>query len=251
MNRRICLVISTPLLAAMLILAVHFIPAYADVYSGHTTIKSYPNNMKSNILAVEYSQACQTMLDHNATTSCPTLDKIWKYDTTNTQISGKLSLKDGVYYRTIPQVRNHYIWYGNMTVCVACSVPLYGHIVQELFIAPSDFTYVDKDQQLKNAINYTIHTNPYISPDCQSATVGYTDLILADTIHYMLNQCVGTHLQNNQTKPLKQTPFDFNNPYSTLKYQKFIQQMKSVKVQNCINFKCNQTDPYKNKNWGK
>src|SRR5690242_18613372 len=213
MNNQVFLLTISFLLAA--ILGVHTSIPNAEATNQNTT--------KYKILAVEYSQSCETVLTHGFNSTCPTLDKIWKYDTSNKNISGKLVWDGKEFLRSSPQVKNHYVWYDKMAVCVGCNVPLNNpDLFPVIFIEPSGFEYISKDQEIKNSHKITTYSNPYISPDCLTATVGYTDFLLNDTIHYMLNNCIGQHFLNNQTKNIKDTSFDFSNPYSSLIMKAFL-----------------------------
>lgn len=233
------LVVPTILLAA--IITAHFFIPNADAVS--TT--------KYNILAVEYSQSCQTMITHGDNSTCPTLDKIWKYDTSNKNISGKLLWNGKEFIRTNPQVKNHYVWYETMKVCVGCDVPLGNpDLFKTIFIEPSGFTYVIKDQEIKNSHTITTFTNPYISPDCMTATVGYTDFLLNDTIHYILNGCIGNHFINNQTSTTKDTPADYKDSIS-YKQKAYVDAALKINKGNCISKKCDTVkDPFKKARWG-
>lgn len=225
----------------------------AAIFTAHLFLPNVEavSTTKYNILAVEYSESCQRMLDHGDNSTCPTLDKIWKYDTSNKNISGKLVWDGKEFLRSNPQVKNHYIWYDTIQVCVACNVPLGNpDLFKTIFIEPSGFTYITKDQEVKNSHIITTFTNPYISPDCMTATVGYSDFLLNDTIHYMLNNCIGQHFINNQTKTVKETPPDYKNSISYKQKAYTDSALKSSKG-NCITKKCDTPkDPFKKKAWG-
>ena len=238
-----------------IILAVHFNYVQAD---NQTTLRYH-------ILAVEYSEGCQTMINHNLTSSCPVLNQIWKYDTSNKYISGNIILSHGKYIRSNPQIKNDYLWYNDSKtiVCVDCNLPLdKPDVFQTIFIEPSSFVYINKTQTLNNTNTWTSFSNRYVSPDCISSTIGYSDFLLNDTINYMLSNCTITNIHNNQTNFIKQTPFQYNNPFSSLHMQTYLKELMhghdffngnhtlgGLGIGNCINIKCDYKDPYRNPKW--
>src|SRR5690349_15311121 len=124
--------------------------------------------LKYKILAIEYSEGCQTTITHHINSTCPNLSKMIKYDTSNKNISGKFNITNGEITREKPEVKNHFMFYNflkNTTVCVDCSLNgINGpDMIQIIFIGPTDFTYIDKDQTLKNTNNFITHNHVYIS----------------------------------------------------------------------------------------
>lgn len=236
----------TTICIMFIILAVHFTLQNVEATKQPT--------LRYNILAIVYSEGCQTMMNHNINSSCPTLNKIWKYDTSNHIISGNMTLKNGKFIRSNPAVKNHYLWYTSpkTIVCVDCKLPLdRPDVFKTIFIEPSSFSFINKTFTLKNTNAWATYSNRYVSPDCLSSTIGYSDLLLNDTINYMLSNCTITKISNNQTNYIKNTPFQFNNPFSTLHYEKQISDMKKNGMGNCITIKCNTKDPYSKSNWNK
>jgi hypothetical protein len=250
-NLKTIIVVSTPLLIVFLV-GVH--SAYADVNLGKIVITPIPLT-KFNILAVEYSTGCSTALKHNVTTSCPTLDKIWKYDTSNTKISGKLLLSNGVFSRSEPQVKNHFQWYGGMpmVVCIDCKVDLARPgIVKTIYLESSDFIYIDKTQEVKNSHTVYSYQKRSVTPDCYSATIAYNDTLLSDTIKYLLSNCSITSFNGTMSSSIKQTPSDFKDCISCNQKAYDDASLKIVKAQNCIIHICKTpTDPFKKAAWGK
>jgi hypothetical protein len=242
-NRRL---ITQTLIVLCAILLIHYLSSSAEATNVPT--------LKYNILAVEYSEGCETMLTHHINTTCPTLDKIWKYDTSNKLISGKLLLSNGIFSRTNPEVKNHYLWYvtPKTIICVDCNLPLdQPDIFKTIFIEPSSFTFINKTYTLNNTNAYSIFSNRFVSENCMSATIGYSDSLLNDTINYMLSNCTITHIKNTQTNYIKNTPFQYANPFSTLHYQKQVQDLKKSGLNNCLIDKCNIINPYAKTGWTK
>lgn len=232
------------------ILTISFLIVLLGMLHFFPTAQAAP--LKYNILAVVYSEGCETMLNHHLNTTCPTLDKIWKYDTSNKAVSGKLIIDHGKFVRTIPQVKNHYMWYINMTVCVDCELDLFSYsTIKTIFIEPSSFTYITKDQVIKNSHNFYSYSNRYVSSDCSTSTIGYSDSLLQDTISYMLSNCTHTSYSGNQTNTIKDTPIDYKNA-PAYKYQNWLDKIKqTTHTGNCITKKCDTpVNPFKNKNWG-
>jgi len=199
-----------------------------------------------NILAVEYSEGCQKMLDNNMNTTCPTLDKIWKYDKTNKNISGNLFKYHGKYIRTNPQVRNHFMFYNNMTVCVDCSMNNIDgpDLIKTIFLEPSNFGYINKTEVVTNN-HYSTLSDRYVSPDCITSTIGYSDFMLNDTIKYMLSNCTTTSYNATKTNTIKDVLPDYKDAMSYKNQKWFVQALQATKTTNCLIHKCHTPkDPY-------
>jgi hypothetical protein len=64
----------------------------------------------------------------------------------------------------------------------------------------------------------TILSNRQIDKQCNTATISYSDFLLNDTINYMKSGCKVTHFNKTMTSKVPNTPWNYNNPYSTLHY---------------------------------
>lgn len=222
---------------------------------------------KYKILAVEYSEGCQRMIENHMNNTCGNASQIIKSDTSNQKISGYFYSKDGIIQRTNPQVKNHFMFYdySNKTiVCVFCSLAgISGpDMIQTIFIDPSSFTYINKTETINNTNSFTTFSNRYVSPDCIDSTIEYSDMMLNDTISYMLSNCTKTFIHTNQTQTIKPIQFNFNNPFSSLHLKSYLEEIMKghnffngnhtqggLGPSNCITHKCKFLDPYKKPGW--
>ena len=53
---------------------------------------------------------------------------------------------------------------------------------------------------------------------CNTATIAYSDKLLNDTIQWMKSGCTITKYNQTKTYKLNNTPWSWNNPYSSLHY---------------------------------
>lgn len=245
------------------------------------SISSHQTPTKYNFILVEYSEACQRMLDNNITSDCPTLDKLMKYDNTNQNITGHLSINSkGQFYRTNPVVSNYYEFWNGFTsppVCIDCRFNLGApDLVPLIMIEPVGFTYVAVNSESHHYINqtqggikqnYTI-TSPqnipqaygnylityhdrYVTPNCLDANIVFTPSLFVDTINYMISGCKHTNFNNTS---ITINPEIITDPTSSIIYKEKKYEsdsLKITKIQNCITHKCNlPKDPFKKLAWG-
>jgi len=198
---------------------------------------SNQNSTRYNILAVEYSQGCTTMIKNNIISDCPPLIKIYKYDTTNKNISGKFVIVKDKMIREKPEITNHYMFYKNMVVCIDCKIDLFHpDLVKTIFLEPTNFIYTNKNEVVtKNT--FTTYTDRYVSEDCSTSTIAYSDRMLNDTINYMLSGCTKTSLHLNQTNNVPYHPPDYKDSI-WYKYKAWLDTIKQLHNQNCIFKKC-------------
>ena len=199
-----------------------------------------------NIIMIIPSEECTNAIKNHVKTNCPPLGNIIKYDTSNQKISGKFVLnKDGSWTRDKPEVKNHwqYYTYTNKTiVCVYCTgnyltTDLYKTIIIESgnpfeyvihkFVSTT-YTISQYNFTSKNYTNIIYPTNELDSgltsmlnrniQGCDTATISYSDYLLNDTISYMESGCKTSHYNQTNTQKVPNTPWVYDNPYSSLHY---------------------------------
>lgn len=244
------------------------------VLNGHMAIP------KMNLLVIKESQVCLSLLKSGTNSSCPTLGELKQYDTSNQAIAGKiLQNNDGTWYRTPPQLKDWWNFIdkkGNPVICVECD---YDYALlsqaQVIFLEPHGFVfpsldpvqyenttttywngtdYVTKTIQVSSYPNTTLDVNfdRYVSPDCLTADIVYSKIMMLDTINYLDNGCKKSNLITNSTLLIPKVPFDYNNPFSSLHYQSYAQSIKNTGgLSNCIIEKCDYKDPYSNSDYAK
>lgn len=232
---------------------IHFFP---DSQATNQSTTRYP------ILGIEFSESCSKILQYNINSSCPQLSQLTKYDTSNQKVSGQFILYHGKIIRTNPEFKNHWLYYTNETVCVYCDLDLaQPDLFKTIFIEPSSFTFINKADNSTN-YKYISYSERYVSEDCSTATIAYSDKLLNDTISYMLSNCTKTNIQTNQTNTLKEIPFSYDNPFSSLLLKNYLNEIMhghnyfegnhtqgGLGPENCITHKCNFTDIYKKPGW--
>lgn len=231
------------------------------------TLTAHFTPSRFNMILIEYSEACQKMIDKNMTSSCPTLDKLAPFDTTNQTYAGKIIKQNGEWVRTKPMISQYWNFFtgtGKNIVCVACDFDFnYISTVPIIFIEPTGFIYPQTDPNAGTNItktywngtayvNYqvldpvielthTIAWNRYVSPDCMSANEVYSQDLLADTIYYMDSKCTASSTKINNTATLIPQSMTIDYAHSPQYiYQKWLQNAKSSSANNCITKQCNE-----------
>lgn len=217
---------------------------------------------KYPVIMVISSEICQKMIQNHINSTCPTDDKLIKYDTSNQHISGKFVTINGITTRTNAQVINHYQFYTKETVCVDCSGNLSDpDLFKIIILEPHGFTFIDKYQVVPN--NTWNSYSDRNMQGCNTATIAYSDALLNDTISYLESECTKTSFNNNSTHTIQLHPFSFDNPTSSLHQINYLKSIlhghSSTNTNNtagglgpglCINGKtCNYKDPYKKPGW--
>jgi len=206
-----------------------------------------------NIIIVSLSESCIRINEQGPNHSCPKLNSLVSFDTSNQLISGKFDHSGNAWVRLPPEVKNHYLFYqylNKTVVCVDCYYP--GKLTdafQTITIEPNGFVWVNPLEQKNNGQILT-HHDRYVSENCKTASISFTPFILNDTISYMQSGCKITHYNNNNTSTLKDTPFEMKNPFSSLIYKHMINDFKKQRLGDCIHHKCLELpNLYKKPNW--
>lgn len=196
--------------------------------SATSEVEKYP------IIMVIPSESCQKVIKYHMKSDCPTDDMLIKYDTSNQLISGHFITKDGITVRTNPEVKNHWVWYKNETVCVDCTGDFMNpDLYKMIIIEPHGFTFIDKYALVPNH-QWNSYSDRHMA-GCNTATIAYSDSLLNDTIHYMESNCTITKFNSTKINVIPSQPWDFDNPYSSLHYKSTIDLIKKVSIGNCIN----------------
>lgn len=216
---------------------------------------------KYHVLLISLSQTCE-ILDKNNMKGCPSVKDLIKYDTSNKLVSGKFVNHNGIYTRTVPQVKNNWLAYSytkKTVICVECYFDSTATSKsQEIIIQPNSFSYVNKTET-ENGNHLYNFDNRYMQ-GCDVATISNIPNLLNDTINLMLHSCDSKYTTfsgiTNHTRTLQ--PFSYDNPYSTLhqvSYLKDIMHGKATSNTNhtsggfgpseCIIHQCDFKDPYK------
>ena len=218
-----------------------------------------------HVLLVSLSQTCE-ILNRNNMSGCPSIESLLHYDTSNQMVSGKFVNHDGIYTRTMPQMKNNWLAYSYSTkdvICVECYFDVTAtNKAREIIIQPSSFTYVNKTETENKNLWYN-YGNRFMQ-GCDVATIANIPGLLDDTLNYMLHSCNSNYTSvstiTNHTRTLH--PFHYDNPYSTLHQITYLKNILhghsssntnmtsgGVGPMNCITHQCNFIDPYKKQGW--
>lgn len=209
------------------------------------------------IIMIIPSELCTKAYENHIKTDCPPLQDIIKYDNSNQNISGKIvfSFSNGTTTaidRTLPQVKNHWQYYANSNhtiICVYCTGNyLTNDLYQTIILESSDFSYAplsfvgktvtmyepNATGYMLPAYNYTDNemysslttfSDRFVTDDCKSATIKYSDWLLNDTINYLKSGCKITSYNKTSTQTVPNTPWVYDNPFSSLHYLSALKQM--------------------------
>lgn len=224
------------------------------------------------ILIME-TPVCQRMLDHNITSSCPPLNILAPFDTTNQTFAGKIIKNSkGEWVRTAPLVSQWWNFFSvtkKNIVCVECAFDFaHSDEVPIIWIDPHGYDYAALSPIQSSLVNYTegnntiqvqepnsqiatslIHHNVYVSSDCLTAEEPFNSTMLADTIYYIDSGCKTLPGSLNQTTAIiPKTPvIDLAHAREIL-YEQWLDKAKTTNIGNCITQKCTPIkDP--NSNW--
>src|SRR5690242_8634270 len=106
-----------------------FVVTFVCLYFGLPGIIQEANARSTthyNILIIQYSETCNREMQYTNSSSCPPLQELIPFDTSNKHISGTFVDINGTWFRTKPQAINHYEFYDSYNktvVCVVCTYP--------------------------------------------------------------------------------------------------------------------------------
>jgi len=189
-----------------------------------------PPNVETNrikIIVIQLSNSCLSSLKANYTTNCPGYELLTKFDTTNPSYSGSFIEKNGHTYRDSKGIKsaNYYFGKTDFIICVDCKhLPLSKY--KQIIIVP-DLPLYKKDSD-KKVINNTIiyYKDRGVDPNCQVATIRYTDFLVNDTIKFLKSNCTQTEINEKviDQRPFKEFDISTSKAYQ---YQKWLQEMKT------------------------
>src|SRR2546428_5300863 len=190
------------------------------------------------------SETCARLVSTHTNSTCPTLDKLIPFDTSNQHVSGKFIKVLDHWIRTPAQLKNNYKYYSTImnksAICVECVLPLGSpDLIKMIIIEPHLDTFISKYDSLKNYTMTTYHTR-YMA-GCNTANISYSPSLLNDTIFYMQHDCQAsaTSYNNTNTKVLPNVmKLDYGNYVYT--HQHWLDSIKQNHgYQDCIHKHCN------------
>ena len=175
------------------------------------------STQKIPIIFISYSQTCENMIKAKIS-GCLPLESIIPYDTSNQNIAGKFIKQGDQITRTKPQIKNFWLYYEqkkDRIVCIECVADITTlQESQNIILQPTDFIYIDKNANVTNGL-WSSFNSRYMQ-GCDTATIANIPGLLQDTITYMLSNCTKTNFNGNSVHKINDTPWQYNNPYSSL-----------------------------------
>lgn len=243
----------------IIILAIHHQSANAITIGTNQT--SYPM-VKYQLIGIQLSPTCLTLIKNHMPTNCPTYDKLKPLDNTNPLWEGKW-INDTYFHRELPRVKNHWVQNPNNIIVMVDPDPNFSLLAKMIIIQPDNFTYINPDETIGNNHTRNEYHNRYVTA-CSEATVAPNLFLIEDTLHYLENGCKLTAYKDKTTVTIKATPWDYNNPFSSLHLQSYLSEMMhghtffignhtqgGLGPSNCIMHQCNYKDPFSNPKWSK
>ena len=183
-------------------------------------------------VGITLSKTCQTMLKNNFETNCPSYEEIEALfpDTSNQDISGKLTYVDGFYSRDFTNYKNHYNWYSYSGAVTWIDPP--GDIVGRIATITIESSLPEyKVKESQSLINNTLivgHSR-YVDDMCYRASITAEDWILltGDTLQYLQKDCNPEFTNYNHLKS-KTFEYTYHDITTSYKYQldSWIEQVK-------------------------
>lgn len=221
---------------------------------GSYPVGHYPKGITladTKLISVFLSDSCLKMIKNHIASNCPTYDKLRPVDNSNPLFDGQW-INDTWYHRA-PSLSNQYTFFTNHFIVELDPNSGFATHSRSIIIQPNSFTYINPDDKISNHTRVEYHDRFVTS--CELANVAsYPDFnqtlwLINDTINYFENGCTKTNFNGIVKQQMPDTPFSYNNPFSTLHYANLIKELKNNTITDCIHHKCNYKDPYANPNW--
>lgn len=223
--------------------------------TGHTYYLS-----KSPMIGIQLSPTCLILIKNHMKTDCPTYDKLKPLDNTNPEWAGQW-VNTTYYHRELPRVSNHYLMNTNPFIVMVDPDPNFTTIAKMIIIQSGNFTYINPYESVGNNHTRNEYNNRFVS-GCTTATVAPILSLIEDTVHYIESSCKITSYNEKVSVKTNDTPFDYNNPYSSLHLENYLKSLMhghgssvgnhtagGLGLNNCINYKCDIKDPYAKASW--
>lgn len=208
-------------------------------YQGGTALS------QTKLIGIQLSDSCLKLIISNTTTNCPTYDKLKIFDNTNPIYDG-VWVETPYYHRLITKTNEYNFYTDHYVIMVDPNGDFTTH-ARMIIIQPDHFTYINPDDVITNHTRIEYHDR-FVTA-CEFASVSPDIDLIFDTIKYFENGCKYTSFNDTKKVQMNVTPFDYNNPFSTLYYTEYIHEIKTDNIGDCIHSKCKYTDPYKNPDW--
>ena len=211
-------------------------------------------------IGIQLSQVCLADLKNHLNSTCLNYNDLKPVDNTNPLWAG-LWVEQPYEHRLQPKIKNHENFNPNPWVIMVDPNADFT-LSAKMIIVDTHFTWTNQNDSSNRGLSMKSYQDRYVSDDCQEARVGPSLALVEDTITYLESGCTTTNM--NTTKMISQAeiPFSYNNAYSTLHLQSYLEQILhghsssntnktagGLGPQDCIRHTCSFTDPYKKVGW--
>lgn len=187
----------------------------------------------NNVIGIELSQTCITLIKNNLDSSCPTYEELSQIDGSNYQVSGKFVIDDdsGFFHRETPTIKNSHQWYKQGSDLVLIVDPPSGYNLSTITIMPHLDTYIMKGSHAISENNLrTLFHDRYID-NCNSAKINAGDWksLLPDTLYHMSMGCTDSSTTYDEFEEIFDPPTEFDITQSpNYQYHQWVESSKEL-----------------------
>jgi len=189
-------------------------------------------------IGVVLSKTCITMIKNDIPTTCPTYKDLVILDSSLTDVSGKFTTDDdGFFHRVEPGLKSSWRYYDHDTEIRIFVDPPYGMAerIKTISLQPNFDNYLvtedltQGDYGSESQFATVVYHDRYIDK-CKYATINADkwELLLADTIHYMRNNCNPDHTSYYEREVINATKTEIDVTTSpNWQYQKWLEEVSN------------------------
>ena len=192
-----------------------------------------PNYQK---IGIQLSQSCINLERAHLKSNCLTYDKLIQFDTSKLSFSG-LWTNQTYFHRLPSHLKNAYNFPQTTLTIMVDPDSSFVKNAKMIIIQSDNFTYTNPDEAISKNHTRNEYHNRFVS-GCSEAIIAPNINLVNDTITYFNSNCTVTNYNTKITHQIKETPFSFNNPYSSLHYKDMLNQIKKTGYGNCITKQC-------------
>ena len=189
-------------------------------------------------IGIVLSKTCLTMIQNNIDSTCPTYKDLITLDSSDTNVSGKFTTdENGFFHRSEPTIQNSWRLYDFDEEIRVFVDPPQGMTerIKTITLHPNFDTYLltedlsEGDYASESIFARVIYHDRYIDK-CQQATINADkwELLLADTVHFMRNQCDRDHTSFQEREIVNATKTEIDITSSpNWEYQQWLEEVSN------------------------
>ena len=207
-------------------------------------------------IGIQLSQVCLREAMNNLTTGCLNYKDLKPLDNTIPFFAGQW-IEKPYEHRLLPKVKNHEVFNPNPWAIMVDPNPDFT-TTAKMIIVDTHFTWTNQNDSSDRGLQMKSYEDRYVSDNCDEARVGPNLALIQDTITYLESGCTSTNMNVTKIISQKEIPFSYENPYSTLHLQSYLQSFlhghnyftgnqtsAGLGPGDCIHKQCSYSDPYK------